>query len=82
MRRGPRTTEEFTKTYLNYLVEVGKLKKRANLYHWFIIGLIFSYLKKIVASVVSLHYENTMFIFLLHLEGKLTVKTALKFQQF
>ena len=43
--------------------------------------MTFSYVKKIVDSVVTLHYENTLFIFLFHLEGKLPLKTVLKFQQ-
>ena len=57
--------------------------KCVNLYHWFVvIGITFSYVKKIFGSVVSLHNENTLFRFLFHLEGKLPIKTALKFQQY
>ena len=37
---------------------------------------------KFLAQVVSLLYENTLFTFLFHLEGKLPIKTALKFQQY
>ena len=33
-------------------------------------------------SVVSLHYKDTLFKFLFHLEGKHPIKTALKFQQY
>ena len=35
-----------------------------------------------MAQVVSLLYENTLFTFLFHLEGKLPRKTALKLQQY
>ena len=59
-----------------------RVERCVNLYHWFVIGITFSYVKKIFGSVVSLHYENTLFIFLFHLEGKLPIKTALKFQQY
>ena len=45
-------------------------------------GITFSYVKIIFGSVISLHYKNTLFIFLFHLEGKLPIKTALKFQQY
>ena len=72
----------FTKTYLNYLTEEWKLKRCVNLYHWFFIVITFSCVKKIVGSVVNLHYENTLFIFLFHYEGKLPIKTALKFQKY
>ena len=44
--------------------------------------MTFSYVKKIFALVVSLHYENALFIFLFHVEGKLPIKTELKFQQY
>ena len=37
---------------------------------------------KFLAQVVSLLYENTLFTFLFHLEGKLPRKTALKLQQY
>ena len=33
-------------------------------------------------SVVNLHYENTLFKSLFHLEGKHPIKTVLKFQQY
>ena len=55
---------------------------RVVVYHWFVIGITFSYIKKIVGPVVSLHYENTLFIFLFHLKGKRPTKAALKFQQY
>ena len=64
------------------MIEESKLKGCVNLYHWFVIDITFCYVKKMFSSVVSLHYENTLFIFLYHLEGKLPVKTALKFQQY
>ena len=66
-------------TYLNQFTEEWKLKRCVNLYHWFVIGITFSYVKKIFGSVVSLHYGNTLFIFLFHLEGQLPLKTVLKF---
>ena len=78
----PWTTKAFTKTYLNYLTEEWRLKRCVNLYHWFFVVITFSHVKKIVGSVVNLHYENTLFIFLFHLEGKLPIKTALKFQKY
>ena len=61
------------------LIEEWKLKRRLNLYHWFIIGITFSNVKKIFGSVVNLHYENTLFKFLFNLEGKLPINTELKF---
>ena len=67
---------------MTYLIEEWKLKRCICLYHWFVIGITFSYVKKIFGSVVSLHYENTLFIFLFHLEGKLPIKTASKFQRY
>ena len=67
---------------MNYPIEEWKLKRCVNLYHWFVIGITFSYDKELVGSVVSLHYENTLFMLLFHLEGKLPIKTALKFQQY
>ena len=42
--------------------------------------ITFSYVKKIFRSEVSLHYENTLFIFFFHLEGKVPIKTGLKSQ--
>ena len=77
----PRTKKVFSKTYLNYLIEEWKLKRRVNLYHRFVIGITFPYAKKIFRSVVNLHYENTLFRFLFHLEVELPIKTVLKFQQ-
>ena len=57
-------------------------KKCVNLDHWFVTGITFSYVNKMFGSRVSLHYENTLFRFLFHLQSKLPVKTALKFQQY
>ena len=67
---------------MNYLIQKWKLTRCVNLYHWFVIGIIFSYVKKIFGSIVNLQYEDTLFILFFHLEGNVSIKTALKFQQY
>ena len=67
---------------MNYLIQKWKLTRCVNLYHWFVIGIIFSYLKNFFGSIVNLHYENALFILFFHLEGNVSIKTALKFQQY
>ena len=66
--------ESIHKNYLNYLIEEWKLKRCVNLYHWSVIGKNFSYVKKMFGPVVSLHYKNTLLIFLFYLESKLPIR--------
>ena len=72
-----------TKIYVKTKNHEGTHKKRCvNLDHWFVTGITFSYVNKIFGSRISLHYENTLFRFLFHLQSKLPVKTVLKFQRY
>ena len=70
--------EGIHKNLFNYQIE--EWKWCVNICHWLIIEITSSYIKKFFGSVVSLHYGNTLFIFLFNLEDKLSIKTALKFQ--